>query len=302
MMEYMEDKFALKSQAMKASDYYMDQVMESLDSAQYFTKSPPKCVQAFGLQSGEHRSSPCGDQTPSYSVPKTDEDTLHSDLGRPMDGCCTLRASPVTTGSEKTDLDDMGDKCDSNVSSSKKRRHRTTFTSAQLEELEKVFQKTHYPDVYVWFQNRRAKWRKRERYGQIQQAKSHFAAAYDLSVLPRTDSYTQITNNLWPSPAPGSSVVSSCMLPRGSPPCVTSYSHSPRSAATAADHGYMGFPNQQNQFGHVSLNNFFSADSLLTPASNPAFDTKPEFERRSSSIAVLRMKAKEHTANISWAM
>ncbi|MEQ2174058.1 ALX homeobox protein 1 [Goodea atripinnis] len=114
----------------------------------------------------------------------------------------------------------------------------------------------------------------------------------------------QIPNNLWPSPAPGGSVVSSCMLPRGSPPCVTSYSHSPRAAASAADHGYVGFPGQQNQFGHVSLNNFFSADSLLTPAGNshPAFEAKPEFERRSSSIAVLRMKAKEHTANISWAM
>lgn len=62
MMEYMEEKFALKSQAMKSSDYYMDQVMESLDSAQYFTKSSPKCAQAFGLQSAEHRSSPCGDQ------------------------------------------------------------------------------------------------------------------------------------------------------------------------------------------------------------------------------------------------
>lgn len=62
MMEFMEEKFALKSPAMKTGDYYMDQVMESLDSAHYFTKSGPKCAQAFGLPSGEHRSSPCGDQ------------------------------------------------------------------------------------------------------------------------------------------------------------------------------------------------------------------------------------------------
>lgn len=63
MMEYMEEKFTLKSQAMKTSDFYMEQVMESLDTAPYFTKSSPKCAQAFGLQSGEPRASPCGDQS-----------------------------------------------------------------------------------------------------------------------------------------------------------------------------------------------------------------------------------------------